>query len=170
MNDGVWISVSEVAAARGVSKQAVHQRLKKLNGKVSTKTEGRQMLMNIAEYDRAVDADTDPAQALRNRDSDSKIGSSVKFADERAKRESYEAELARLKLEEQLGKLIPIAEVEQAMVRLAERLLRSIEQWPSMSDDVAVRKVLKEKVLEARGILASDMRLLRDGDLVEDEA
>ena len=180
MNDGIWISVSDVAEKRGVSKQAISKRLKALEGRVSTRKEGNRLLVNIAEYDKVTGAETDPAQELRNREihrppNDGTSGqspsgkASLAFSIQRAKRESYDAEMARLRLEELQGKLVPVAAVEDAMVRCATVLLRVIEQLPGESDDPAVRIILKNKVHELRAALEREMRLLAEQAEAEPE-
>lgn len=172
MNDGIWMSVSDVADRRGVSKQAISKRLKALGGRVSTRKDGNRLLVNIAEYDKVIGAETDPAQELRNRELPARQPdvlqqtpggkASLAFSIQRAKRESYDAEMARLRLEELQGKLVPIAQVEEAMVRCATVLLRVIEQLPGESDDPALRIVLKNKVHELRGTLEREMRMLSE--------
>lgn len=172
MNDGIWMSVSDVADKRGVSKQAISKRLKALNGRVSTRKDGNRLLVNIAEYDRVIGTETDPAQELRNRNlperqpdlpSQTPGGkASLAFSIQRAKRESYDAEMARLRLDELTGKLVPVAAVEDAMVRCATVLLRVIEQLPGESDDPAIRIILKNKVHELRAALEREMRLLAE--------
>jgi hypothetical protein len=166
VNDGIWLSVSDVASRRGVSKQAISKRLLSLAGRISTRRDGNKLLINVAEFDRVTGADTDPAQALRNRElplrqSDAgKVG--AKFSEQRARREGYDAEMARIKLEELQGKLVPVAAVEEAMVCCATVLLRVIEQLPGESDDPAIRIILKNKMHELRAALEREMRLLAE--------
>jgi predicted transcriptional regulator len=178
MSDGVWQSVSEIAAQRGVSKQAVSKRLKALAGRVATRQDGPRLLVNRAEFDRIVGAETDPAQALRNRNQvagGTAVGgveaprpqgdlAAKVYSQQRAKRESYEAEMARLELEEKQGRLLPVADVEAAMVRCAEALLREIEQLPASSDDPAIRVILKDRARRLRETLSREMRLLANDD------
>lgn len=159
VNDGIWLSVSDVAIQRGVSKQAISKRLISLAGRISTRREGNKLLINLAEFDRVTDADTDPSQALRNHAAGK---SGAEFSEQRARREGYDAEMARLKLEELQGKLVPVSEVEDAMVRCATVLLRVIEQLPGESDDPAIRNILKNKVHELRAALEREMRMMAE--------
>lgn len=177
MSDGLWMSVSEIAAARGVSKQAVSKRLAHFEGRVGTRKDGAKLMVNVAEYDRVTGAETDPAQDLRNRDvvkpaaepRGDNLASKV-YSQQRAKREAYEAEKARLDLEERLGKLVPVVDVEAAMVRCAEVMIRSIDQLPSKSDDPVVRAFLKETAADLRKVIAENMRLAAgDGAANEEE-
>jgi hypothetical protein len=166
VNDGIWLSVSDVASLRGVTKQAISKRLLALAGKITTRRDGNRLLINVAEFDRVTGAETDPAQALRNRElplaKPDGNKAAADFSEQRARREGYDAEMARLKLEELQGKLIPVADVEDAMVRCATVLLRVIEQLPGESDDPALRVILKNKVLEFRATLEREMRLLAE--------
>lgn len=182
MSDGLWMSVSEAADQRGVSKQAISKRLKGLEGRVSTKKDGQKLLINMAEYDRVTQAETDPSQALRNRalpPRDPRQGPAAVsgpapeprpqdlaqrvFSTQRAKRESYEAESARLDLEERLGKLLPVKDVEDAMVRCATAIIRLIDALPAESEDPAIRVILKRKAVELRLAVAAEMTLLASG-------
>jgi hypothetical protein len=184
VNDGVWLSVSDLAAQRGISKQAVSKRLKALSGRVGTKQEGSRLLVNKVEFDKITGADTDPAQQLRNRyleevptasavqQSDLPLQpkprgvsemASQAFSVNRAKRESYDAELSRIELEEKQGKLVPVNEVENAMVRCATAIVRVIDQMAGKSDDPVVRNIHKNTAQELRSTLAQEMKLLADG-------
>jgi hypothetical protein len=139
-------------------------------------------MINMVEYDRVTQAETDPAQALRNRalpprdprDGPAAVSGPAPaarpqdmaqkvFSAQRAKRESYEAESARLDLEERLGKLLPVKDVEEAMVRCATAIIRLIDAMPAESEDPAVRAILKRKAVELRLAVASEMTLLASG-------
>lgn len=92
----------------------------------------------------------------------------------------YQANLARLQYEEKIGHLVSRADVEISMVRAAEALKRDLEQLPARADDLAtaftrggidgVRSFLKTLQREILGTLASNMRLLEQGDLERAEA
>lgn len=188
MTDGVWLSVSEAAAARGVSKQAISKRLKSLGGRVATRHEGRQLLLNIAEFDRITGAETDPAQALRNRHLDRgddgaagagrgmappgpapqppRAGDAATevYSQQKARQTAYAAEMARLDLEERTGKLVTVAAATDAMVRCGSAMVRVIDQLPSRSDDPKIKPLLKDLARELRQTLADEMTLLKAGD------
>jgi hypothetical protein len=178
MSDGVWMSVSEVAAVKGVSKQAVSKRLQGLAGKVTTRRNGRELQMNLAEYDRAVGSETDPSQALRNAfqtvkttaENPATSDTQNIYSDERARREGYAAELARLDLEERIGKLLKVADVEQAMVRCAEILVRSIDQLPARTDNPDLRPILKDFARDLRDTVARELKLAAAGPPATDDS
>ena len=53
---GVWITCAELANRKGVSRQAVAKRVSQLerDGKIATRREGKNRLVDLAAYDRAV--------------------------------------------------------------------------------------------------------------------
>ena len=56
--DTLWVSVTELAALKGVTKQTVSEKVARLEaaGQPPTKSgNGREKLVNCAEYDRALD-------------------------------------------------------------------------------------------------------------------
>ena len=180
-----WMSVSDIASARGVSKQAVSKRLAALGARVPTRKDGIRLMVDAEAYDRVTGAETDPAQALRNRDVNPNAGQAAlplkavgadpqpqrnvatiagqAFSVNRAKREGYDAELARIALEKEQGRLVPVDQVTDAMVTCAQKLVRIIDGLPGESEDPVVRAILKRKSVEMRTALYESMKLLADG-------
>lgn len=164
----VWVTLTQAAERRGVSKQAISKQVARLEADGSLETrpgKGGAKLINIVEYERAIAAETDPAQALRNGTAPTAMpdepddGSPV-YSTSRAQREAYQAEGARLDLEERLGNLAYADEVERRVVeayrRTRDRLLGLPAQVaPSLAeagDERAIRMLLTaelRKVLEA---------------------
>ena len=64
---GSFMSVTDLATARGVSKQAISKTLARHAGQVATKKDGIRLLVDVDAFDRVTGNDTDPAQMLRNR-------------------------------------------------------------------------------------------------------
>lgn len=175
-----WVSVSALAQARGVSKQAVSKQLAHLAGRVPTRKAGRELLVDVVRFNEITGADTDPAQALRNRDvnpaaaapslplgglaartQEKSLGARAgeAFSVHRATREKHEAELSRLLLEQKMGKLVPVTAVTDAMVTCAQRLLRVIDALPGKSEDPAMRALLKGFATDVRRELHEAMKL-----------
>lgn len=179
---GLWLTVSDLAAARGVSKQAIAKRvsrLEDLGGDISRPGPGRTKLINVAAFDRLVgetgdafrtQAPTTPGRPLPPQpvsDANNPI-----LAQEQAKRVAYQAELARLDLEERLGKLLPVDAVVEAMTRCAEAMVRTIDQLPGRADDVAAavakdgaagaRAYMRIMARDLRDVLARELRLLEE--------
>lgn len=155
---GLWVSVAELARLKGVSKQAVHKRVNRLaaEGLVSTRKQGRELHVNVAEFDRAVGETTDPAQALRNGKpaTTAPDSNASSYTAARAAREGYQAENARLDLEARLGRLVDRDEVDRRTFdtfrRLRDRLLAMpatiCDRVAAAPDSRAVRTVLEEEI------------------------
>jgi hypothetical protein len=192
MNDleGYWLSVSELARQRGVDKAAISRRAKRYEeqGLLTPRPgKGGVKMINVAEFDRAAGEATDAVRVL-NGAGGGQVASSGALAPgdpvlarEQARRASYAADLTKPELEERLGHLIPVADVEAAMTRCAESMVRLIDQLPARADESAeavardgvhgARMFLRGAARDLRATLARDMRLLADAkDGVEAEA
>ncbi len=168
----------------------MHKRVGKLVdlGRLSTKDGPRgTKLVNIVALDRAIEAETDPAQALRNgADPEPELpvdaagdtepqapalgGSSYHAA--RANRETYQAESARLDLDERLGKLCYVDDVERrtmaAMRKIRDRFLAMpamiSDRLASAPDARAIRTMLTNEVRAVLNVVAEDLGRLDDED------
>jgi DNA-binding MarR family transcriptional regulator len=174
-DDGVvsdHVSLAELARLRGVSKQAITKRVDRLEARGSVTTlrgaRGARMI-SIAQFDRATEETTDAVRAANGAQAEHQVAS-PKLAQAQALRAGYAAETARLDLEERLGKLLPIADVEAAMTRCAEAMVRLIDQLPARADENAAavakdgtqgaRMFLRDAARDLRARLAQEMRLL----------
>lgn len=180
---GSFMSVTDLASARGVSKQAISKTLARHAGQVATRKDGVRLLVDVDAFDRITGNDTDPAQMLRNR----AVAPSAQvrqpqqsfalpepqqrtpggtahlaYSVSRAKRETYEADLARISLDKEMGKLVPVTQVTDAMVACGQKLARMIDQLPAKSEDPAVRKILKEVAADLRREMYESMKLTAD--------
>lgn len=175
--DGIWLPVSEIARQKGISKQAVSKRVARFcdQGLLETKTGDRgAVLVNLVEYDRIAGEVTDFAReqggrpaAERNDPGDS---ASASYTKAQADEKRYKAEMARLDLEQRLGKVLPIEQVERAMIRVAENIVRQIDRLPARTDDPAMRRLLKDFSLELRTEIASSMSQLFDEGRAEERS
>lgn len=171
--DGLWVSVSDLAARKGVTKQTIAEKVARLEaqGLLSTRPgKGRAKLVNLAEFDRAIGETGDAIREMAAASARSPAaptpvvpdGADPILAKEQARRVAYQADLAKLDLDERLGKLLPVEHVTAAMLRCAEALTRALEQMPTRADDLAAA-VAKEGVTGARAFLRAmgrDMRAL----------
>ena len=159
-SDGVWMSITDVAKKRGISKQAVSKQLQRYEGtqhQVSTRKSGRTKLVNIVEFDRARDALDDPSKLL-DVEQPKKDAGDGGYKKHRTDREGYQAELARLELEERQGKLRHIDEIEDGLAKIGVELSQSFGMMITWADELssaankggvdAVRAVLKKKARE----------------------
>lgn len=172
MSAGEHLSVSALAAARGISKQAVSKRLERLRGRINVKRHGRELLVPVAEFDRLVAEETDPSQELRNRSTGrSKLTPDVEipfvasepapqpkpnqdlalnvYAVQRAKRETSEAEMSRLRVERESGRWVDAAKAEMAWGKALSAFIAETESFMvnRLARDMAEEQGLDFKVL-----------------------
>ncbi len=139
---GVWMTLTELAEARGVGKAALSERVSKLEsmGAITTKARGRAKLINVVEFDRAIGETTDLAreqgQATRRGEPEDDEASSNRaiFTREQAKRAGYDAELARLNLEERLGQLVKVSELRPAIEKAVAAMAEAIDTLAHEAD------------------------------------
>jgi len=174
----LMLSVSEVARMKGVSKEAVSKRVKRFEaqGLIATRTERGQKLVPLAEYDRLIDETTDFAK-LRGETAPAAARAPARSTDEnpvyvqeQARKLRYEADLKQIALKRQLGEIVAIADVERAMARCAEVIVRRIDRLPGLADELAgavgkggvdaARAWLRDTARDLRQALADSMRLL----------
>ncbi|MFB6460466.1 hypothetical protein [Bradyrhizobium tunisiense] len=175
--DGLWLTISDIAARKSVTKQTISERVNKLvaeHGLSTRPGKGKSKLVNLAEYDRLVGETTDLS---RQQGADTKAADEAPapardgtFSKAQADRAGYEAELKRLDLEERLGKLLSIEDVTRSMERCAAVIVREIEQIPDHCDELfgaaskggapELRQALKDLVRKVRLSLEQNMRVL----------
>jgi DNA-binding transcriptional ArsR family regulator len=178
LEHGVWVSVTELAAIVGLSKARVSQKVDKLEaaGLVTTRSEGkgRPKYVNRIEYQNAVDKlqdgvkrlgyehradNTAQSQPIVNKAT--QLGEVTDLAISQAKKAECDAEMARIKLDEVKGSVLPLYAVTDAMTRAAEVLVRGLDSLPAKLDDiVALQK--KEGSLAAKVYFKGLIRDLRE--------
>lgn len=163
---GLWETVADLAKRKGIARQSLHERVDRLeaDGLITVRREGRSKLINVAEFDRAVgevgDAVKEAAFAARDPEVDADKNPALR--DHQARAAQYGADLKFLDLEERLGRLIPVAEVEEAAQRAAEAIVRVIDRMPSYAEAIAAG-VAKDGSHGARGALKEMAREIRQG-------
>jgi hypothetical protein len=170
---GLWLNVSELARARGIDKAAVSRRVARLVqiGALETRPGARgTKLINVAAFDRAIGETGDLAHAQAREPDDAPLlapatptteTASATYTREQAREKSYAADLKKLDLDERLGKLVTVESVQAGAVRLAETLVRQIDQITGRADDIAAA-VAKDGVQGARGALKTVAREIRE--------
>lgn len=136
--DGLWLSVTELAARKAVRKSTISEKVARLvdAGLLTTKPgPGKTKLVNVAQYDLAVGevgdgakeagaatkaaANAAPADAAAPRASDG-----GRFRDEQTREKAYSADLKQIELERARGNLLPVADfdplAEDAAGRIAD--------------------------------------------------
>ena len=171
---GLRLSVSEIAQQKGVSKQAVSKRVARLeaSGAIKTRRGPRgKALINIAEYDRAIGETGDLAHAQAPDDAPLFAAAdpvsetaSATYSREQAREKSYKAE--------RLGKLVAVNDVAAAGSKIADALVRAIDQLPTRAGELlaaserggveGIRAVLRTMGRELRDRASSELVALAD--------
>lgn len=177
LESGLWQSVSEIARAKQKSRQAIAKRVKSLvdDGKLTTKPGPRgTVLVNVAAFDRLVGEVADVAREIgaETKAEQEATGTAAngKFRDAATREKQYSADIKFLDLEERLGRLVPIGELEDAAAKAAEAMIRVIDRLPAQNERVSgavgkdgpagARTVLKEIARELRASIAEAMTTL----------
>ncbi|MER8492240.1 hypothetical protein NKH53_28995 [Mesorhizobium australicum] len=164
---GVWLTLAEVARRRHVSRAAISKRVKRL-GLATRPGPGGSILVELASFDQATHETTAVRQDPAERKATAKA---VELPSAAVEKLRYEAALKRLDLEERLKNLVPIREVEDAMVRAGEGIVRAIEQLPNFAAQLmaatregepAVRRKLREIKDHIRRQAAEALVLLKN--------
>lgn len=171
---GLWLTVSDLARQKGLTKSTVSERLAKFVAARLVETrkgKGRAVLINVAQFDRAAGQTTDFARQaghdtrrmMADEPPSPPADGSPVYTAEQAKHMSYRAEMARLDLEVRQGNLLPVEAISEAATTLAESLVRALDQLPSIADDIAdavarngtrgAHSVLKTKARDIREIM-----------------
>lgn len=190
MNDGVWLTVSEIARRKGVSHQAVSKRVKSLeaDGKISPRRDGRKTLIDLVEYDRAVgdfgdaarEAAAETVRAGKPEPTTKPNALPDGMRDAQLERVRYEARMKALDYAERTGQLVPVAGpggIEDAMVVAAEKILSVLELMLRAAPDLVVaaregepaaRREIRKVIHAQRVAIGDAMRLLeQEGRKVE---
>lgn len=169
-NSDGWVSLTELAAIKNVGKAAMSERVKGLEQKGlinSRQGKGRVKLINLAEFDMATAGTTDLARLAAV---ETKRAAAAIDAPETAPPGSYtraqalkmamDADMARMKRDAMAGTLVAVQTIADAAKRIGEALTRSIDQLPSLADDLAtvvakdgaagLRAALKQRAFEIR--------------------
>lgn len=143
LDGGLWLSISEIARIKEKSRQAVAKRVDALveAGKLQTKPgEGGTKLVNLAQFDRAVGETGDAVKegaAETRAEIEGDAEKNPALRDHQSRAAKYAADLKYLDLEERLGRLVPVAEVEDAAQKCAEATVRVVDRLPTYADEIA---------------------------------
>lgn len=169
---GLWESVAEVARRKGITRQSLNERVDRLeaDGLIKVKREGRSKLINVAEFDRVVGDVGDAVKegaAITRAETEGDAEKNPALRDHQSRAAQYTADLKYLDLEERLGRLVPVAEVEDAAQKSAEATVRIVDRLPTFADAIAAavgkdgpagaRAKLKEIARELRTAIAEAM-------------
>jgi DNA-binding IscR family transcriptional regulator len=162
----LWLSISELAASRGITKGPLSRRVTRLKeqGLLQSRHGARgSKLVNVAEFDRVTNEATDIVRATNGGAvapmGEDRGGGSAKeglvYSHEQARNASYSAQLKFLELEERRKNLVKIDDVLKSCATLAECAVREIEALPKNYADVIAEAVGADGVPGARRVLRS---------------
>jgi len=162
---GLWESVAEVARRKGITRQSLNERVDRLEseGLITVKRAGRAKMINVAEFDRVVGDIGDAVKegaAITRAEAEGVDDKNPALRDHQARAAQYTADLKYLDLEERLGRLVPVGEVEDAATKCAEAVVRVIDRLPTYADVVAAA-VGKDGPAGARAKLKEIAREIR---------
>ena len=178
-----WVTLSELARIKGVSKQALTKRAHRFveAGRLTLKDGQRgTKLVNPAAYDVAANEIGDSIRALAQEPPAPLTplaeidGQAIILAQEQARKARYAADLAEIELLKARKQVFMIEDVTRAMERCAEKIVRALNDVPSRAGDVCAavaregengaRAFLKAEMTRLRQVLADEMRILEHED------
>jgi DNA-binding Lrp family transcriptional regulator len=142
LDSGLWLSVAELARLKNLSRQSVHERVRRLveTGDLTTRGEGRSLRVNLAQYDLAIGSTGDAAReagAATKAMVDVDAPTSSAFRDAQTREKQYAADLKYLELQQRLGELVPVAEMKLGTRNMAEAVLKVVTSLPSHAEVLA---------------------------------
>jgi len=179
---GVWISISDLAKRKGIHRQSAKERVDRLveRGVLETRFEGRSRMVDLAAFDRAVGqvGDSTKEQAEETKRQINIEETTPRLRDAQTERAQYEARLKALDLAERQGELVPIKDLERALVRAATAITRILDQSLNWSGDLAeaaanggqsaVSRVLRQKGQAQRQAVAKALADLVEAGKIEE--
>ena len=176
--EGFWLSLSDLAAERGIDKATVSRRVRKFVDADLVEVRrgpGGTKLVNVAAFDKA-SAESLDGLAVMAGGSSSRSTDPV-LAHEQARRMAYMADLAQLDLDERLGKLLPLSGVVEAIDEAVRVLVAGLETLPNHAAELAavvaqegsagLRTALRTTVFQLRTRLADDFAKVADAAELE---
>ena len=188
---GVWVTISDLAKRKGVSRQSARERIDRLEraGLISTRQEGRSRLVELVSYDRAV-GDTGDAGRETGAETKRELAASTepkappanaKLRDAQTERAQYETRLKALDYAERIGQLVPIKGqhgIETGLVKATERILRELNAPLNRVTDImvaaregepALRRLIRDMIRAQRLSIATRLTELA-GEAADDQA
>jgi len=182
MTEIVWLTISDLARRYGVRPQSMHERVRRLAARHEglTRKSGRNVLVDVAKFEIAVEADGDAmretAQQTRRLMDDDPDGAPTRdsrFRDAQTERALIDVRIKALELAKMQGELVAVDGahgVQMAMRKVAERVSQRVAMIPRaaqamhdaglVSDQAAARRFLRDLVDEVMRKIAADMRVL----------
>lgn len=150
----VWLSITDLAKLRAVTKQAMAKRVSRFerDGLLVTQSGPRgARLVNVVEFDRVANEFTDGAKALAARTVHGNRPGDGSLAAAQRDKIIYETELKKIELLERRGQVLPKDEVVEAARRCGDTAVMFIDRLHLRSDEMNVA-CSKDGVVGARAL------------------
>jgi DNA-binding Lrp family transcriptional regulator len=171
---GVWISLSDLARMKGISRQAVLKRVKRLeeSGHIESRMNNGKREVELAAYDRAVGqvGDAFKEQATESRkEVAAQTPVTAALRDAQTGKARYEAQLKALDYEERIGNLVPVKGehgIEAAAIAVSEVILRELGSPMTRVDGIieaarqgepALRRFMRQMIIDQRQAMAGHL-------------
>ena len=136
----VMLTIGELATREGVSAPAVSRRVKQLRERglhVETDVQGRVTAVNSVQYDELRGRFADPSKAQAPKAAPLTAAVSESYDEALRQKTWTEAERARLRLEEEKGRLVPVDRLADALAQAGEKVVRAVDRVLMSADDIA---------------------------------
>ena len=170
-NSGLWLSIAEIARRKGVSRQAIAERVARFeeSGSLTTKPgKANAKLVNLAEFDRLADEQTSFAKQDGGRN---RSGRRAAYNDAITERAQYDAELKRIELGEKLKQFVRVEDVRRAaedsahiIVTIIEGLAHRIAEIEVAAKAGTTRTLIKSIINDMRSRIAAEMKKVADDE------
>jgi DNA-binding MarR family transcriptional regulator len=159
-SDGLWVTLSELAEIKGISRQATSKRLKRLaaDGLIEVReAPDNTKSVRLSEWDTATNEWTDPSRLVGR---SAKVKPPSNYTAELTRKARYDADLKEIELRRRQSELLEAKDVEKAMTGCAESIVRAIGQLSTRAEEI-VAAVGQRGVAGAREVLKTVERDLR---------
>lgn len=149
--EGLWLSISDLAARKGVAKQTIAERVTRFEAQgllTSRPGRGRAKLVNLAEYDRVAGETTDlgreqgaatrrGATAAPSAWPPTSTGTDPVYTQEQARKMAYSADREKIALGEDLERLVPVDLLRDEVLSVFAPIVARLDRLDGRADEVA---------------------------------
>lgn len=138
IDGAIWVTLAELAKRKGVTRPTIGEKVKRLRDKglLETRKQGRNVLVNAAAYDLAVGEAGDAVKETAAATVAQAQTKSPALRDAQTDLAMYNAELARMKVEQRAGKLIDASDLADALSLIFSAAAGVVHDLGSYSDRI----------------------------------
>lgn len=136
----LWVSLAELARIKGVTRQSVSRRLKRLNrsGAISIRRTGRGgVMVRLAEWDMVTRTFSDLGHLADGDDGPPEAGVGTAYTQALTRKVRYEADLKQIELDRRRAELLDARDVSGAMAQCHTAIAGVLSHIPDFADDLA---------------------------------